>query len=316
MIDVPVLPVTAGEALRAWVSRGPLPLPASGRTRERWSALAELSAADLSLGRLAEAHVDAVAILSELGGPDPAAATWGVWASEMPDEPLVASSGPGRWTLTGSKAWCSGAPHLDRALVTARHGQDRLLFAIDVSDVQVRPGTWGAVGMAATQSMTIALVDVPAEQVGPPGSYLARPGFWHGAAGVAACWHGGALGAARVLRERVLRKPEDSHAAAHLGAVDAALTGVEAHLDVAAARIDADPTSADARLQAMRLRAHVEAVATEVLDRVGRATGAGPLCGDPVHAQRAADLPVFLRQSHAEQDLAVLGELAAHASSW
>ena len=53
-----------------------------------------------------------------------------------------------------------------------------------------------------------------------------------------------------------------------------------------------------------------------MLDRVGRALGAGPLCLDPVHAQRVADLPVYLRQSHAERDLAGLGALAADGADW
>ena len=44
-----------------------LPLPGSGRTRERWAALADLAGEDLSLARLAEGHADALAILAELG---------------------------------------------------------------------------------------------------------------------------------------------------------------------------------------------------------------------------------------------------------
>ena len=43
-----------------------LPLPGSGRTRERWAALADLAGEDLSLARLAEGHADALAILAEL----------------------------------------------------------------------------------------------------------------------------------------------------------------------------------------------------------------------------------------------------------
>ena len=53
-----------------------------------------------------------------------------------------------------------------------------------------------------------------------------------------------------------------------------------------------------------------------MLTHVGRALGAGPLCLDAVHAQRAADLPVYLRQSHAERDLAGLGALAAQDAAW
>jgi hypothetical protein len=51
--------------------------------------------------------------------------------------------------------------------------------------------------------------------------------------------------------------------------------------------------------------------------RVGRALGAGPLCHDEAHARRVADLTVYLRQHHAEGDLAELGTLAAEAgASW
>ncbi len=167
--------------------------------------------------------------------------------------------------------------------------------------------------------MAVDLPGVPAVPVGGPGAYLDRPGFWHGGAGVAACWYGGALGAARVLLAACRGEgsaARDPHALAHLGAVDALVSGLAAHLATAAAEVDADPAGPGARLRATRLRVRVEAGASEVLDRVGRALGAGPLCLDPVQAQRAADLPVYLRQSHAERDLAGLGELAVQEARW
>jgi hypothetical protein len=58
----------------------------------------------------------------------------------------------------------------------------------------------------------------------------------------------------------------------------------------------------------LRTRLLVEQAATTVLTHSGRALGAGPLCRDPSIARCMADLPVFLRQSHAERDLAALGE--------
>jgi hypothetical protein len=51
-----------------------------------------------------------------------------------------------------------------------------------------------------------------------------------------------------------------------------------------------------------------------VLEHVGRALGATPFCRNSHFARLAADLPVFLRQSHAEKDLAALGELIAAQS--
>ena len=47
------------------------------------------------------------------------------------------------------------------------------------------------------------------------------------------------------------------------------------------------------------------------MTRVGRALGAGPLGHDEAHGRRVADLTVYLRQHHAERDLAQLGALVA-----
>ena len=306
-----------GPLLRAAQAAGglDLPPPGSGRTLDRWQALAELSAADLVLGRLAEAHADAIAILAECGAPTPEG-LWGVWAAEPPSARVEAERRNGGWVLHGRKAWCSGALVLDRALVTAHADDGQRLFAVDVGDVHPVPCSWAAVGMAASGSLSVDLPAVRAVAVGGPRSYLDRPGFWHGGAGVAACWYGGALGAARTLLTAARSGPRDPHTMAHLGAVDALVAGLAAHLAVAAAEVDADPAGPAARLRAVRLRARVEAGATEILDRVGRALGAGPLCQDPVQAQRAADLPVYLRQSHAERDLAGLGELAVREARW
>lgn len=297
----------------AEMGRLDLPLPGGGRTWERWQALAELSAEDLVVGRLAEAHADAVAILDELGGPEPDG-LWGVWAAEPPDAVVTARRRGDGWRLDGRKAWCSGALLLDRALVSTP--QDRRLFAVEVADLEPVGGTWPAVGMEASGSVAVVLRDVPAVEVGGPGAYLDRPGFWHGGAGVAACWFGGALGAGRVLLRAARGRDLDPHALAHLGAVDTLLTSMAQHLRAAAAEVDADPLGPTARLRAARVRAHVEAGATEVLDRVGRALGAAPLCLDAEHARRVADLTVYLRQSHAERDLAVLGGLAVEQATW
>ena len=197
--------------------------------------------------------------------------------------------------------------------MTAHADDGPRLFAVDVCDAVVVDGTWAAVGMGASASVSVDFDRTPATPVGGPGAYLDRPGFWTGGAGVAACWYGGALGAARTLLAASRARALDPHALAHLGAVDALLTGLAAQLAVAAQQVD---TGASSQLAAQRLRACVEAAATEILDRVGRALGAAPLCLDAVHAQRAADLPVYLRQSHAERDLAGLGELATRLASW
>jgi hypothetical protein len=151
--------------------------------------------------------------------------------------------------------------------------------------------------------------------VGPPGGYTDRPGFSHGGVGVAAVWYGGARGVGRTLLSSASKRDVGPHALAHLGAVDIGLRTVRAALDQAADEIDADPgdLSQAGSLRALRVRALTEAVASDVLTRTGRALGAGPLGHDEGHSRAVADLTVYLRQHHAERDLARLGGLVAEA---
>jgi hypothetical protein len=78
-------------------------------------------------------------------------------------------------------------------------------------------------------------------------------------------------------------------------------------LRVSALMIDAAPLD-DAERLARRTRAGVEHTAEQVRLQGGRAWGAVPYCRDRQFARLIADLPVFLRQSHAERDLAALGQ--------
>jgi hypothetical protein len=290
-----------------------LPLPACGLTLQRWQCLAQVARHDLSLAKLYESHTDALAILAELGGPSQPGASWGVWCAEPPDAVITLHrDDAGRALISGRKQWCSGAATLSHALVRCQdaHGE-RMLVAVALHDpgVTITNDGWHAVGMAATASVDVLFDGVAAIQVGAPDEYLSRPGFWYGGAGIAACWYGAAQALGDYLHEaaRVQSEPEP-HRLAHLGATDIALSAAAALLRATAAAIDRAP-GAYAGRSAMRARLAVEATATEVLRHATRALGAGPLCRDARFAQLAADLPVFLRQSHAERDLATLGSL-------
>ncbi len=297
-----------------------LPLPGSGATWRRWSALADLAEEDLSLARLGEGHADAVAILAELGGPRPQPGSrWGVWAASPPGPGVTATRRGVAWLLRGTKQYCSGARVCTDALVTAKAGDEERLFAVAVEDLEPQEGSWPATGMAGSDTLDVGFPAVPAEPVGPPGGYTGRPGFSHGGAGVAACWYGGARGVGRTLARAAAKRDVGPHALAHLGAVDIALRTTRAALVRAAEEIDADPGDlrGEGALRALRVRALAEAAASDVLARTGRALGAGPLSHDEAHSRAVADLTVYLRQHHAERDLALLGELVTeHGAAW
>lgn len=294
------------------------PAPAT-HTLTNWQVLARAAERQLDVARLAEAHLDAATTVVDLGGPAVTPGSlWGVWAADgAPGAAVHARPKAGGWTLTGTKAWCSGSARCTHALVTAEAHDGGRLFAVDLSEPGITRGedSWQGLGMRGCGTATMGFQGTPARAVGGPGEYLRRPRFWHDAVGVAAVWFGGAVGVTGPLRARSADGRGDEHDAAHRGQAEAALGGAASALREAAAAI-ADPgarvESMDtARRRALRVRACVEAAVEVALRSTGRATGPGPLAHDGEHARRVADLEVYVRQSHAERDLAALGRVAA-----
>lgn len=291
-----------------------LPPPGEGATALRWTLLAQAAAADLSAARILEAHSDALAILHEAGAASPAG-TWGVFAAEAKGTRLDATEVGDDATLSGTKPWCSLAGSLDHALVTAYNGTDRRLYAVDLTQTTVSvaaPETWVARGLAHITSAPVHFAATPATAVGEPGWYLRRSGFAWGGIGVAACWYGGALGLFRTLRRTSLGR-EGELAALHAGIVDSALHAAAATLSDAARRVDSGAADGTAgALLALRVRAVVADAVERTLRQVGHALGPAPLAFDEQHARRVADLELYVRQHHAERDLAALGRAVLH----
>lgn len=284
------------------------PLPGQGRTGRRLALLVAAARRDLVLARLVEAHADAVAITAELGYRDRQhGQRWAVWAAGPPTS-VTARAVEGRWVLEGVKSWCSGASLVTHALVDAAASDGQRLFAVALGApaTQVQPSSWVGPGMQAADTRSVAFVEARGEPVGKPGEYLSRPGFWVGAIGVAACWHGGARAVAQPVYARAGRPDADPITLAHLGAVHTALAEDAAVLRVAAGKLDCSPTQ-DHSVLALTVRDTIERNATEIMDHVGRALGPAPLAHDARHARLVADLSVYVRQSHAEFDRAEIG---------
>jgi alkylation response protein AidB-like acyl-CoA dehydrogenase len=288
-----------------------LPLPGKD-TAARWSVLAAVSAINLTLGRILEAHSDALAILAEAGQTPDTASVWGVFAAEAPSARLEAGAvdDAGSTTLSGVKPWCSIAADLDEALVTAHTANGRQLFRVDLRHASVTPEPaqqWVARGLRTVTSAPVNFDGTPAVAVGAPGWYLTRPGFAWGGIGVAACWYGGAVGLADGVRRRAKKSTADLDLM-HLGTVDVALHSARCALDAAAAAIDAGAADrSQGEILALRTRTVVADAVERVLVTVAHALGPAPLAFDADHAARVADLELYIRQHHAERDLVALG---------
>ncbi len=325
--DVPALLDVAKTASRT------APLPGSGRTAVLWELLASVTAVDVAAGRVLEPHLDAAAILAQSGtesgteaGKLPAAhpwgdsfeGAWGVFAAEAAGQRLEARRADHGFVLDGAKPWCSLAPQLDYAVVTAHlDGGNRAAFAIDLHATGVGfadPG-WTSRGLREIPSGTVHLDAVPAVPLGGPGWYFQRPGFAWGGMGVAACWFGGAVAVARGYREALQRgraagREPDQLALAHLGEIDRTLGALAGYLARTAARIDGgDLIGRGAWREALRVRGGVAVAVERIQGLVSQNLGPAPLAFDEQYAKRMADLSLYIRQHHAMRDDAQLGAL-------
>lgn len=216
-----------------------------------------------------------------------------------------------------------------------RAAGERHLLEVDVTRVGVAPlpDTWCTAAMADADTFDVAFDAVPVADdadVGEPGWYVTRPGFALGGGGVAAVWWGGAAGIVDRAVDHLAGTP-DRHALAHVGELHAALAATGALLREVAALADGAPGapaggpgragagsgwarpgapdgSGDVALAVATLRGAVERAVREVVDRVPRVLGPGPLSRDAGLAAALADLALYVRQHHAERDHAALGE--------
>jgi hypothetical protein len=294
-----------------------IPHPASGAspvngegsgTLSRWQILAYVAGIDLTIAKWFESHLDALSILHEVGYDKADQGLWAVWAAEGHSDPIHYQQGK----ISGTKAWCSGANIVDRALMTYRdkNGQSQLLIVdMQQTGIEIDNEEWQAVGMQATDTATLKFHEVSATQVGRANKYLERVGFWHGAAGVAACWYGATAYLADYLISAYQQKPND-YKAMYLGQISTALAVTQQYFYHVADLIDSQPQLSH-ELAIRQLRSQVEKVARQVMEVVGQALGAAPFCCNAHFARLSADLPVFIRQSHGAFDLQKIGELTS-----
>nr|WP_255769924.1 acyl-CoA dehydrogenase family protein [Pseudarthrobacter sulfonivorans] len=314
--DVPALLALAGDAGRNW------PKPGQGETGRLWELLASVAGVDVAAARVFEPHLDAQAILDQAGHPPgERGGLWGVFAAEGPGTRLEAKADGGGIVLDGAKPWCSLAPLLDRAIITAHtETGGRAAFAVDLRHpgVTCEVPVWVARGLREIPSGTVKFNRVPAAPVGGDDWYFSRPGFAWGGMGVAACWLGGAVAVARDYRESlraaaVTGREADQIALAALGETDRILTAALQYMGRVAERIDGGGRTREAGLsawsEALRVRGTAAAAVERVLSLVSTNRGPGPLAFDEPYAKRMADLALYVRQHHFLRDDAQLGKL-------
>lgn len=298
-----VLPETHGGAGLGWKT-GTWPL--------LYDTLRAIGGAHLSAARLFEGHVNAFQLLwtfgnatqrNELCGYVAQGGLLAVWNAPSPVGGMtLQDAGEETFRLRGLKAYASGAGHISRPLITARH--DTLGLLMVWPDIPHSPGAseeWRMQGMRSSVSRSIHYDGVIGKQqvFGGPDDYHRQPLFSGGA------WRflAAQLGAGEMLCEltraglRERGRADDPHQRTRLAECVVALETAAMWVSSAAATLDVaadDPTPAIARTGLARLA--VERCLLDVMERVHRSVGLNAFSRLSPIERITRDLATYLRQ--------------------
>jgi alkylation response protein AidB-like acyl-CoA dehydrogenase len=322
------------EAMRRLTEAGALtaPLPIAfgglglGTERHRGGVLLDflhlLGQAGLPLGRLIEAHVNALRIVMRYGNDDQQAlvaeavrggALFALWVTDPPGDSglRMVANGDGL-VLIGRKMFCSGAGHATHAVVTAEdaaRGGTRLLIVTLGGAEQVSALPAGLSGMRAAVTGQVdftGFTTIADRIIGAPGDYLREPDFSAGAWRSSAVALGGLCHLLGLLREQLTgrSRQDDPHQRARFGQ---ALIGHETgrlwleHAGAMAEDLDAESDRIVATVGLARIA--VERACLDGIELVQRSLGLGAFMSSNPVERVARDLQTYLRQPAADEVL-------------
>ena len=313
----------------------PVPDPVGARGRrasfsEEWRVLRAVAAADGSVGRIFDGHLNGIERLAALA-PEPlrtreleAVAAGelflGVWGADpipgegQPARLVDAETGP---VLEGVKTFCSGSTGLNRALVAVRNTDGApgppLLAYVDLESggIEVDRSWFRGFGMRSSESHRVVFRGARVLAIlGEPGELVREPYFARDAIRTAVTWAGiadlamsTALG---ILASKSEGREPDEIISLAAGRMLAARDTMDRWLDHAAREADADPSKSLASFSTS-LRATVAESCREILEQAARACGSHPFAvASPLDRARR-DLELFLLQHRLEPALARAG---------
>ena len=297
-------------------------------TQELLSTLRHIGRGNLAVGRVYEGHTNALQLITRFAQPEQterwaadavAGHLFGVWNTEAHDGVKLAPLPSGRFRLSGSKTFGSGAGHLTRPLLTAAlpdGGWQMLVLPADTQVPEYDARFWRPLGMRASASFRVDFTGLeigPEELLGEPGDYYHQPGFSGGAIRFAAVQLGGAEAVFDETRRflRALHRTDDPYQRQRLGQLSILVASGQHWLHAAAelaARPDADAETLVAH--ANLVRSAIEDICLRVLPLAERCVGARGLLRPEPFERLHRDLTHYLRQPAPDAALADAGRYA------
>jgi alkylation response protein AidB-like acyl-CoA dehydrogenase len=286
-----------------------------------WVLLRRVAAADASVGRILDGHLNAVERLEvsaepelrahELGQLRDGGRLLGVWGADPgPGEGVPArlhEDGAGL-VLRGAKTFCSGAGGVDAALVMvgSDDGEAPRLALVDCAEIEIDRGWYRAAGLRASESHRVLFHDAPViGLLGAPGELAREPWFSRDAMRTAATWIGMLDAAAEAaLADLARARAEDPLAQLAAGRIEALRGTAEAWFLRGAEAAD---QGHEPRPTAIAMRAEIDRVAKTLLEIAAAACGSRPFVTGGRLDRARRDLETFLLQHRLDPLLARLG---------
>lgn len=312
------------EAFSALDKAGALSFTFSGDGRrlaayaQEWDAVRAVARSDGSVGRIFDGHLNGVERLALLAPDELRAALregmlLGVWGADprpAEGEPATLYEEAGRFVLSGSKTFCSGAGGVDRALVMVRteaEGPPALVYVDPAVSAGIDRTWFAASGLRSSESHMVTFHETPVITVlGEPGELARNPWFSRDAIRTAASWAGMADLAAERALDVLAPRADDDLAALAAGRILTSRARIDLWIEKAA-RIAGEDASGPAIEFSIELRDEISGAAHAILDEAARACGSHPFAtGDPLDRARR-DLTLFLLQHRLDPLVARMG---------
>lgn len=286
-------------------------------------ALMQVGAANLSVGRLWEGHINALLLINLYGTSHikrtsrdqiSDGAFFGVWGADGKVPVTLAASAE---QLMGSKNFASGLGTVSHAIVTVNSGPHVRLALIDVTNTKrADPTTWDMQGMKATASGRYDFTDLPVgafDWIGEPGDYLREPHFVGGVWRIAALQIGAVAGlldcAAAELRKTGRMQAEQQRARL-MSVLMQAWAGMALVERAAMASTNSDIAEDLVVSTSIAARLFTEQVGLASISAVEQSLGLQHFTATSQTGRMARDLSVYLRQAARDAFLQRAAEFA------
>ena len=311
------------------------PLPTSGHglgwgtepvgTAPLATALRIIGSASLAVGRIYEAHVNAVALIAKFARPAVREAAWadvrdghlfGLWVASGA-EPVRLSRCGSSLRLIGTKPFCTAAGFVTRSIITftCDDGQEQMVL-LDAGEGRIEPTFHKMHGMrnTATRPVSFDQDHDEAQCIGQPGDYFAEPDFTAGAWRTSAVTAGGlrSLVDETITQLHATRRDRDPHQSRRIGLMLIQCETARMWAEAAALRtVVPNMDSGDITTYVNLARTAVEQVCLDAIPLVQRSLGLkAMMMSNPVEAL-IRDLATYLRQPAGDE---ILSEAAMHVA--